>query len=190
MISRSNIILYGGIAGLMCITFMWCNPSPVRNKAHTFKYANERDMFDTARQIKRIYIDSLLPLLQAAGAQVQLSNQGCVAEVTATEKLQISVPKGCESSFNRIFTGDIDLQAYFKMKNGPMKPIESARYGFECELVTTSKGRIVRLPVDILKSVVEHAHGGAAVATTRVASPRVAKPKVASTQVAKPKKKK
>lgn len=158
------------------IGFLLMNPTVKPNAAQTFGVSNQNEMFDTVRQIKRVYIDSFMPLFQSVQAQV-----GCQTVVDTNQKLRIFVEdKTCDRSFNTIYTGNIALSEYFKMKNSPIKAIATG-YGFETPIETTEKGRIVALPVDILKSVVEAFH----------ANENQTKPAIApKTGVAKPKMKK
>jgi hypothetical protein len=132
------------------IGFLLMNPTVKINAAQAFGEPNQNQMFDTTRQLKRIYLDSFMPIFEGLKAQV-----GCETTVEANQKLRIFVQdKTCDRSFNTIYTGNIALSEYFKMKNSPIKAV-SEGYGFETAIQDSEKGRIVTLPVDMLKSVVE-----------------------------------
>ena len=157
-------------------SFLFLNPTVKSNAAQTFGVSNQNEMFDTVRQIKRVYIDSFMPLFQRVQAQV-----GCQTVVDTNPKLRIFVEdKTCDRSFNTIYTGNIALSEYFKMKNSPIKAV-STGYGFETPIEVTEKGRIVALPIDILKSVVEAFHANenqtrpALAPKTGVAKPKMKK---------------
>jgi hypothetical protein len=112
-----------------------------------------------------------MPIFQGVQAQV-----GCSTRVEANQKLRIFVKdKTCDRSFNTIYTGNIALSEYFKMKNSPIKAVLEG-YGFETPIQETEKGRIVLLPVDMLKSVVEAYHAPVVVEPAAVVVP--VKPKV------------
>jgi hypothetical protein len=157
------------------IGFLLMNPTVKVNVAHAFGEPNQNQMFDTTRQLKRIYLDSFMPIFEGLKSQV-----GCETTVEANQKLRIFVQdKTCDRSFNTIYTGNIALSEYFKMKNSPIKAI-SEGYGFETVILETEKGRIVTLPVDMLKSVVEAYQEHKAVSAPKAATiPKVvpAKPK-------------
>jgi hypothetical protein len=153
------------------IGFLLMNPTVKTNAAHAFGEPNQTLMFDTARQLKRIYLDSFMPILEGVRTQV-----GCQITVEANQKLRIFVQdKTCDRSFNTIYTGNIALSEYFKMKNSPIKTV-SEGYGFETPIQETEQGRIVLLPVDMLKSVVEAYHAPVVVEPKAVVVP--VKPKV------------
>jgi hypothetical protein len=162
-----------GVLGIGLIGFLVLNPRLRNNVGHTFEVKNQNTMFDTARQMKRVHLDSLKPLLQVVQAQL---GQNCpVVLETEGKMLRISVENtACDRSFNTTYTGNIALNDYFKMKNSPIKAV-SRGYGFETPIDT---GRFVLLPVDILKSVVDAADGqtGKAYGATKAVSPK-SKPK-------------
>ena len=157
------------------IGFLLMNPTIKTNAAHAFGEPNQNQMFDTTRQLKRVYLDSFLPIFEGVRGQV-----GCETTVEANQKLRIFVTdKTCDRSFNTIYTGNIALSEYFKMKNGTIKTVPEG-YGFETPIQETEKGRIVTLPVDMLKSVVEaYQEHKAVVAPKATTTPKVihAKPK-------------
>ena len=150
------------------IGFLLMNPTVKTNAAHAFGEPNQNQMFDTTRQLKRIYLDSFMPIFEGLKVQV-----GCETTVDANQKLRIFVQdKTCDRSFNTVYTGNIALSEYFKMKNSPIKAV-SEGYGFETPIQETEKGRIVTLPVDMLKSVVEaYQEPKAVVAPKTAAAPK------------------
>jgi hypothetical protein len=202
MITRSMIINYGILVVFALLSFALCNPKPKHNLTQTFQQVSQVDAFDTARQLKWIYLDSFLPTLEAARSKVQQETPTCVVTLDTQTALRLSVPAGCESAFNPAFLGVYELQRYCKMAPYPIKAVQSG-HGFECPIVTKNGRRAVWLPVDILQSVVKKAGGqrGVMASTRAVARPRAAvapraaaPPRAATaprtTAPAKPKKKK